>query len=61
MYCMIKDEYIFDKYMIIWENVCNITKAFLIVNLYIIKNIEKLKKDLTKRKLLMFLYTSNIV
>ena len=39
MYCMIKDEYIFDKYMIIWENVCNITKAFLIVNLYIIKNI----------------------
>ena len=37
MYFMIKDEQIFDKYMIIWEKVSNIIKK--IVNLYVIKNI----------------------
>ena len=39
MYFMIKDGKIFDKYVIIWENVGNIIKQKLIVNLYMIKNI----------------------
>ena len=39
MYFMIKDRKIFDKYVIIWENVSNIIKQKLIVNLYMIKNI----------------------
>ena len=39
MYFMIKDGKIFDKYMIIWENVSNIIKQKLIVNKNIIKQI----------------------
>ena len=39
MYFMIKDGKILDKYVIIWENVSNIIKQKLIVNLYMIKNI----------------------
>ena len=39
MYFMKKDGKIFDKYVIIWENVGNIIKQKLIVNLYMIKNI----------------------
>ena len=40
MYFMIEDKNIFDKYMIIWDNVSNIIrKRDLIVNLYVIKNI----------------------
>ena len=39
MYFLIKDEKYFYKYNKIWENVSNIIKKKLIVNLYIIKNI----------------------
>ena len=39
-----------DEYMTIWEKVSNIIKK-IIVNLHIIKNIWKLKKDSTEKKL----------
>ena len=38
-----------DEYMTIWEKVSNIIKK-IIVNLHIIKNIWKLKKDSTEKK-----------
>ena len=60
MYSMIKDEKFLDKCMTIWENVPNIIKN-LIVNLYIIKISKSWKKIQHKRKLSMFLYTSNCV
>ena len=61
MYLMIKEEKIFSKYNEIQEKLSNIIKK-LIVKLYTIKNIYMLKKNKhkRKRKLLMFLYTSNI-
>ena len=39
MYFLIKDEKYLYKYNKIWENVSNIFKKKLIVNLYVIKNI----------------------
>ena len=34
---MIKDEKHFDKFMTIWENVSDIIKKIIIVNIYIIR------------------------
>ena len=50
MYFMIKDEKKFDKFITILEKVSNIIKKKIIVNLYIIKIILKLKKDTTQKK-----------
>ena len=56
MYFMIKEVKNFDKYMEIWEKVSNIIIIKkLIVNLYILKNVQQLKNIQYKRKLLIFL------
>ena len=55
---MIKEEKVFDNYTEIWENVNNMIKKNLIVNLYIIKNNGQ-KNIQHKRKLSMFLLKSN--
>ena len=55
IFFMIKDENFFDKYMAILEKFSNTIKKIVIVNLYIIKVISKLK-----RKDESFIYTSNI-
>ena len=59
MYFMIKDENFFDKYIKIWEKVNNIIKK---VNSEVIYNKKylKAKKVHRKRKLLIFLYASNV-
>ena len=59
MYFMIKGENFFDKYMKIWEKVNNIIKK---VNSEVIYNKKylKAKKVYRKRKLLIFLYASNV-
>ena len=50
MYFIIKDENFFDKYMTVWEKVSNTIKKTLIANLYVTKNIQKLKKDSAEKK-----------
>ena len=50
LYFMIKDEKKIDKFITILEKVSNIIKKKIIVNLYIIKIILKLKKDATQKK-----------
>ena len=50
MYFIIKDEIFFDKYMTVWEKVSNTIKKTLIANLYVTKNIQKLKKDSAEKK-----------
>ena len=50
MYFIIKDENFFDKYMTVWEKVSNAIKKTLIANLYVTKNIQKLKKDSAEKK-----------
>ena len=54
----IKEKKVFDNYTEIWENVNNMIKKNLIVNLYIIKNNGQ-KNIQHKRKLSMFLLKSN--
>ena len=39
MYFVIKDEKVFDRYVIVWEKVSKISKKNLIVKLYLMKNI----------------------
>ena len=56
---MIKDEKVFDKHMKIWEKVSNIIKKINSVLIYN-KKYLKLKKIHHKRKLSVFLYTSNV-
>ena len=60
MYFVIKDENFFDKYIKICEKKQQYNKKRLIVNLYIIKNIERLKKIHHQRKPSMFLYANDI-
>ena len=60
-YFMIKDEIFFDKYMIIWEKVSNITKKINSELMYNKKYLKTKKRFNTKGKLSMFLYTSNII
>ena len=50
MHCMIRDEYIFDKYMIIWENVCNIIKSIFNSELIYNKKYLKIEKRFNKKK-----------
>ena len=59
---IIKDKNIFDKYMTIWEKVSNVIKKINGVFIYNKKG-ENLQAETirVKRKLSIFLYTSNIV
>ena len=50
MHCMIRDEYIFDKYMIIWENVCNIIKSIFNSELIYNKKYLNIEKRFNKKK-----------
>ena len=61
MHFMIKDENFFYKYMNIWEKVSNVIKnRFNSEITYNKKYLKAEKKSKHKRKLSIFLYTSNI-
>ena len=58
---MIKDEKKLDKYMTTWEKVSNLIKKINCELIYNKKYLKAEKKIQRKRKVSMFLYTSNIV